>query len=79
MSPSGIPVPLDRWPGPCWGTDLTAQPECVHAMSLQNAGIPSGVKRLLLKTRNSQSDYWHELWNPHFIYIHRSAAEWCVQ
>ena len=72
-------IPLDRWLGPCWVSDLTAEPECVNAMSLQNAGIPTGTKRLLLKTRNSQSDYWHESWNPHFIYIHSSAAQWCVQ
>jgi arylformamidase len=33
---------------------------------------------LLLKTRNGLTDYWHQPWNPKFIYIHRSAAEWCV-
>lgn len=72
-------VPLDRWLGPCWVADLTKEPECVDAASLQNAGIPPGTQRLLLKTRNSQSDYWHGPWNPRFIYIHRSAAEWCVR
>jgi arylformamidase len=72
-------VPLDRWVGPCWVADLTAQTQCVDADALQQAGIPSGVKRLLLKTRNSQTDYWREPWNPHFIYLHRSAAEWCAE
>jgi arylformamidase len=72
-------IPLDRWLGPCWVADLTAETECVHAAALQNAGIPPDTKRLLLKTRNSQSDYWHEPWNPNFIHIDRSAAQWCVQ
>jgi arylformamidase len=72
-------IPLDRWLGPCWVADLSAETDCVSAAALQNAGIPLGTKRLLLKTRNSQDDYWHQPWNPNFIYIDRSAAEWCVQ
>lgn len=72
-------VPLDRWVGPCWVADLTGESECVTAASLERAGIPTDTKRLLLKTRNSLTEYWHEAWTPNFIYIHRSAAEWCVQ
>ena len=71
-------VPLDRWLGPCWVADLTREPACVTAAALDGAGVPAHTKRLLLKTRNSLTDYWHQPWNPHFIYIHRSAAEWCV-
>jgi len=71
-------VPLARWVGPCWVADLTGEAECVSAAALAGAGVPAETKRLLLKTRNSQSDYWHEPWNPRFIYVHRSAAEWCV-
>lgn len=70
-------VPLDRWIGPCWVADLTAQEECVTADALESAGIPAGTRRLLLKTRNGHTDYWREPWNPRFIYLHRSAAEWC--
>jgi arylformamidase len=72
-------MPLDRWLGPCWVADLTAEPQCVSAAALQKAGIPPDTKRLLLKTRNGLTDYWNRPWNPNFIYIHRSAAEWCVQ
>ncbi len=71
-------VPLDRWVGPCWVADLTAEPECVDATALDRAEIPAGTRRLLLKTRNGATDYWHEPWNPNFIYIHRTAADWCV-
>lgn len=71
-------VPLDRWIGPCWVADLTGEAECVNAAALERAGIPAGTKRLLFKTRNGLTDYWEAPWNPNFIYIHQSAAEWCV-
>lgn len=72
-------VPLDRWVGPCWVADLTVEPACVTAAALKRAGIPADTKRLLFKTRNGLTDYWHEPWNPQFVYMHRSAAEWCVE
>lgn len=71
-------VPLDRWIGPCWVVDLTAETECVSAKALDRAQIPAGSRRLLFKTRNSRAAYWHEAWNPDFIYIHKDAAQWCV-
>ena len=71
-------IPLERWAGPCWVADLTAEKQCVTAESLDRAGIPAGTKRLLLKTRNGLTEYWHEPWNPNFIYIHADAARWCV-
>lgn len=72
-------LPLDRWVGPCWVVDLSAEPTCVTGAALEHAGIPPDTKRLLFKTRNSSTDYWHEPWKPSFIYIHHSAAEWCVR
>lgn len=71
-------VPLEHWLGPCWVADLDAEPKCVTAEALDRAGVPADTRRLLLKTRNSRRDYWHEAWDPHFIYVHRSAAQWCV-
>ena len=72
-------VPLDRWIGPCFVADFTAEKECITAEALDRADIPLETKRLLLKTANGFRDYWLEPWNPHFIYIHQSAAEWCVK
>lgn len=72
-------VPLERWVGPCWVADLTAEAECVTAAALDAANVPDKTRRLLLKTRNGQTDYWERPWNPQFIYIHHSAAEWCVR
>lgn len=71
-------MPLDHWVGPCVVLDLTAQEQCVDATALDAARVPAGTQRLLFKTRNSQTDYWHAPWNPNFIYIHHSAARWCV-
>jgi arylformamidase len=72
-------LPLDYWVGPCWVVDLMGEPVCVSGAALDKAGIPAGTPRLLFKTRNGLSDYWHEPWKPEFIYIHASAAQWCVQ
>lgn len=72
-------MPLDHWLGECQVLDLTNEKSCVCGPALDRAGVRDGVKRLLFKTRNSATDYWHEAWNPDFIYIHQSAAEWCTQ
>jgi arylformamidase len=71
-------VSLDRWIGPCWVADLTDENTRVDATALDRERIPAGTRRLLLKTKNGQRDYWHEPWNPDFVYVHRTAAEWCV-
>lgn len=71
-------MPLDHWLGPCEVLDLRLLTRCIDAAALEAAGIPAGTRRLLFKTRNSDSDYWHEPWNPNFIFIEKSAAEWCT-
>ena len=32
----------------------------------------------MFNTRNGDSDYWHQPWNPDFIFIAESAAKWCT-
>lgn len=71
-------MPLDHWVGECQVLDLTAEARSITGESLEKAGVRDGIKRLLFKTRNSRTDYWHEPWNPHFIYIDASAARWCT-
>jgi arylformamidase len=71
-------VPLDRWVGPCWVADLSDQAEQVTAAALEAARIPAETRRLLLKTCNSRSDYWRQPFGPDFVFLHPSAAEWCV-
>ncbi len=71
-------MPLEHWVGECQVLDLTAEDKCITAAALEKAGVRPGIRRLLFKTRNSQTDYWHEPWNPNYIYIHMSAAAWCT-
>jgi arylformamidase len=71
-------VSLDHWLGPCEVIDLTHLNRCIDAEALEQAGIQPGAKRLLFKTKNGEKDYWHEPWNPDFIYIDQSAAAWCT-
>ena len=71
-------IPLDYWVGPAYVLDLTHLERCVDANSLEKSKIPSDTKRLLLKTRNGNSDYWTKPWDPNFIYIEESAARWCT-
>ncbi len=71
-------MPLDHWVGECQVLDLTVEPLSITAGSLEKSGVREGMKRLLFKTRNSLTDYWHEPWKPDFIYIDESAARWCT-
>ena len=71
-------IRLERWVGPCWVADLTGETACITAAALEAANIPPKTQRLLLRTRNGLTDYWHEPWNPGFVYLHLSGAEWCV-
>lgn len=71
-------MPLAHWLGPCEVIDLTHLETCIDAIALEQARLPADARRLLFKTRNGQTDYWHEPWNPGFIFIDRSAAEWCT-
>ena len=71
-------LPLEHWLGPCEVIDLTHLTKCIDAAALEKAGVPEDARRLLFKTRNGLGDYWHEPWNPDFIYIEKSAAQWCT-
>ena len=70
-------LPLDIWVGPAEVIDLKHTTGCVTAADLEAAKLPHDARRLLFKTRNGQSDYWREPWNPDFIHIDESAAHWC--
>lgn len=70
-------LPLETWVGPAEVVDLTAVKDSITGADLEAARIPLEAQRLLFKTRNGQTDYWHEPWNPGFIYIDETAAQWC--
>lgn len=71
-------IPLDAWLGPCKVLDLRHLTRCIDSDALEKANIPPGTERLLFKTRNGETDYWVQPWNPNFIFIEKSAAQWCT-
>ena len=73
-------VPLDRWVGPCWVADVTAAAPEIEVHELEQAGIPAGTERLILKTSN------HALWASRadsfvedYVGLSLAAAEWVVE
>ncbi len=70
-------VGLEPFIGPCLVIDAGSAP-CITAEILDEATRGKPPPRLLFKTLNSQQDYWHEPWNPDFVYIREDAAGWCV-
>ncbi len=73
-------IPLDRWVGPCFVVNLSTLEADITAQDLDAAGIPDGVTRLVLRTRNS------ELWRTHpqtfvqdYVALAPSGARWLVE
>ncbi|HET7036718.1 MAG TPA: cyclase family protein [Thermomicrobiaceae bacterium] len=73
-------VKLSALVGPCQVVDLSHLERHVEARDLEEASIPHGTDRLLLRTRNSllwgQRDH---IFDPTFIALSPSAAEWIVE
>jgi arylformamidase len=72
-------IPLETWIGPAEVVDLMKSEKCITGADLEAANVPRDAQRLLFKTRNGLTDYWHEPWNPDFIYIDVTAAQWCKE
>jgi len=68
---------LDTFVGPCLVVDLQHPEGSVTAGDLEALALPEAVERLLIKTRNSRREYWHEPWDAAAIALDLSAAEWC--
>jgi arylformamidase len=70
---------LDVLVGPAIVVDL-GNIDLISRKDLENSPIPSGTKRLLLKTKNSKK--WHDeeaIFDPAFVALTRDAAEWIVE
>src|SRR5664279_3278517 len=48
--------------GPCFVADIGHLGGAITAQHLEALALPPSLDRLLLKTRNSQSEYWREPW-----------------
>lgn len=71
-------IPLDTFVGKCYVADLTDRDHNITSRALTELGLPPNVERLILKTRNSSTQYWVEDWNQNAISLDGTAADWCV-
>ena len=71
-------LPLDNLMGAAWVAHLPGV-DAVTAADLEQAGIPSGTRRLLLRTDNS--DLWAQeaQFRPDFVALTLDAARWVVE
>jgi arylformamidase len=72
-------IDLNKLIGPCYVTHLL-QANSIDATALERAGLPTGTRRLLIRTRNS--DYWargDRTFHTDFVAIDPSGAEWLVE
>ncbi len=70
---------LSKLIGPCHVADLRTS-TTINADTLEQANIPNGTRRLLIRTRNS--DYWargDKAFHTDFVAIEPGGAEWIVQ
>lgn len=69
-------LPLDLLLGPAWLVYLP-EPGPITAAMLKAANMPAGVKRLLIRTRNSdQPDTAKSAFDEKFVALSMDAAEW---
>ena len=74
-----IRINLSDLVGPCHICDLSRLERHIEARDLEDASIPAGTDRLLLRTRNSALWERHDhAFDPHFIALAPSAAEWVI-
>ena len=71
-------VELRRFMGTAWVADLRAVDGGIGAEHLRRARIPTGTRRVLLRTRNSR--LWHPArpFRTDFVYLAADGADWMV-
>ncbi len=69
---------LDILNGPAWVAEFPSV-ERIRAEELEQAGIPAGTERLLLKTRNSQFLETTKTFREDYAGLEESGARWIVE
>jgi arylformamidase len=78
--PGGLTVdqlPLERLLGPAWVAHIL-DTGIVSASALEQAGIPNGIERLLLRTANADRQGDRRALNMDFVGLSADAADWVV-
>lgn len=71
-------IPLEKLLGPVFVAELP-NTNAVNALDLENAQIPVGTKRLILKTRNSIQELIHDTkFHKEYVGVAPSGAQWIV-
>jgi arylformamidase len=70
-------LPLELLVGPAWLTHLSG-PGPISAGVLETAGVPDGVTRLLIRTRNSDAPADRTDFDREFVALDHEAAHWLV-
>jgi arylformamidase len=70
-------LPLDVLAGPAWVAEFPAV-QRIGAQELEQAGIPEGTERLLLKTRNSQFLETLTTFREDYAGLEESGAKWIL-
>ncbi|MFN8590256.1 MAG: cyclase family protein [Thermomicrobiales bacterium] len=76
-------IPLSRWNGPCFVARIPDEIDQIGVADLETAGVPSGVARLLLHTRNSREwASWDGVsllpFREDYVAVLPDAARWIV-
>jgi len=79
-----LEIPLERWNGPCHVAQIPDDVAQIDVNDLEAANIPTGIERLLLRTRNSRM--W-EVWSgdtslpfdEDYVGVLPAAARWIVE
>ena len=71
-------LPLEVLAGPAWVAEFPAV-QRIRAEELEQAGIPAGTERLLLKTRNSQSLGTMTDFREDYAGLEESGAKWILE
>jgi arylformamidase len=72
-------VELQRFVGPAWVADLRRVRAGISADDLRRARIPTGIRRILFRTRNSR--WWHPVrpFRTDFVYLAPDGADWLIE
>jgi arylformamidase len=71
-------LPLEILCGPAWTAEFPGV-DTISADHLDGAGIPADIRRLLVKTSNSESDAARDPFRERFAGIGAGAAEWILR
>jgi arylformamidase len=79
-----LEIPLQRWNGPCVVVHIPDDVAQIQARDLDDAGIPPGTERLIVRTRNSR--VWEDWagdtplpFREDYVGLQPDAARWVVE